>query len=363
MKALDLFAGPGGWDEGLRPLGIEPLGVEWDTNACATRIAAGHPTLQADVAELDPSDFEGTELLLASPPCQAFSTAGKRKGELDRDLILAVMHRLALGYDDRAEAAEACADARSLLTVEPLRFALALRPRFIAFEQVPGVLPLWEETATILSVHGYATWTGKVYAEEYGVPQTRRRAILLASLEGPVAPPTPTHHRYNPRDVEAGREAGGGRLPWVSMAEALGWDDGVVVNTRGARRTPGGNEFPASRPSWALTEKARSWMLTRQAGSTARPSDCPAPTMLASGLAKGVQVWTDTAGPYAPRSAAKTSRVTVEEAAALQTFPNDYPWQGSRSAQFLQVGNAVPPLMARAIVGSLVGASSLEEAA
>ena len=413
MKALDLFAGPGGWDEGLRPLGIAPLGVEWDENACATRKAAGHPTLQADVSGLNPQDFAGTELLLASPPCQAFSVAGKKRGNLDRGRILEVMHGLAAGVDRRAELGAEAEDARAMLVVEPLRFALALLPRFIAFEQVPPVLPLWEETATILEGYGYHTWTGKVYAEEHGVPQTRRRAILLASLDGPVAPPTPTHHRYDHRVPREALDAT--RLPWVSMAEALGWADGAVVNTRGERKTAGGNEFPAPRPSWALIEKARSWAVRTnnftgakdddeasrlyerpvcqpsptvgsradlwefvaagtgagrpgrggyfrgdaQAHATVRPVDAPAPTIKGghSSLDMG---WVEEASDKVRRSGI---RLSVEEAAVLQSFPYDYPWQGSRTAQFLQAGNAVPPLMARAIVGSLVGASLAESEA
>lgn len=53
---IDLFAGPGGWDVGARDLGIDPLGVEYDDNACATRNAAGLRTLQGDVSALDPND-------------------------------------------------------------------------------------------------------------------------------------------------------------------------------------------------------------------------------------------------------------------------------------------------------------------
>lgn len=92
MRAIDLFAGPGGWDVGAGPLGIEPVGVEYDDAACATRKAAGLQTVQADVAELDPVDFAtehggGCDLLIASPPCQAWSMAGKRKGQDDLPLV------------------------------------------------------------------------------------------------------------------------------------------------------------------------------------------------------------------------------------------------------------------------------------
>lgn len=327
MKALDLFAGPGGWDEGVRALGLEPLGVEWDDDACATRRAAGHPTLQADVAELDPREFGDTELLLASPPCQAFSVAGKKAGHPDRELIVRVMELLEAGVDLRAALGSRAHDARAMLVVEPLRFALAIRPRLVAFEQVPSVLPLWEHTAELLRVRGYSTWTGILNAASYGVPQLRQRAILMASLDGPVSPPAPTTP-----------------IPdsYVTMAEVTGWDESDLVGFPRRADTPSnlaGNNVVeldgvlyrgrdlrlASLPAFNLTGKARSW--NRYKGGR----------LLA--------------------------RVTLEEASVLQTFPADYPWQGSRTSAFLQVGNAIPPLMARAIVGALVGASLPEESA
>ena len=189
---LDLFAGAGGWEEGLRPLGLSALGIEWERWACATAQAAGHARLQADLSTLDPQDFAPVWGLLGSPPCQAYSTAGKGLGAFDKPLVIACAHELAAGNDTRVARLSECRDRRSLLTVEPLRFALALRPRWVALEQVPAVLELWSLFAGLLAAHGYHTATGVLRAECYGVPQTRRRAFLLASLDGPVELPAAT---------------------------------------------------------------------------------------------------------------------------------------------------------------------------
>jgi DNA (cytosine-5)-methyltransferase 1 len=78
---LDLFAGPGGWSEGLRSLGMDEIGLEWDESACRTRSAAGHRTIRCDVAAYPVEPFVGrVRGLIASPPCQAFSMAGKGGG-------------------------------------------------------------------------------------------------------------------------------------------------------------------------------------------------------------------------------------------------------------------------------------------
>lgn len=79
MNVVDLFAGPGGWDVGAQRLGLDPVGIEWDDAACQTRRAAGLTTVQGDVAQLDPLDYQPCDLLIASPPCQAWSKAGRSK--------------------------------------------------------------------------------------------------------------------------------------------------------------------------------------------------------------------------------------------------------------------------------------------
>lgn len=272
---VDLFAGPGGWDVAASALDLDPLGVEWDEAACLTRQAAGLRTRQADVAELDPLDFAPCEILIGSPPCPTFSTAGGRSGARLEHLIVECLSDLNAGRDTRAAHREAAYElllpdavaeeeakarkhrrepdpakaarrarrdaAMSLLVVEPLRWAIALGPRLVALEQVPPVLPLWEKLAEALRLRGYQTWTGKLSSEQFGVPQTRERAFCLARLDGPVSPPSATHQRYiaarrEDADLDRLFDPGPrGRIvlpedeglwPWVSMAEALGW--GIV---------------------------------------------------------------------------------------------------------------------------------------
>jgi DNA (cytosine-5)-methyltransferase 1 len=444
VRAVDLFSGPGGWDEGLAPLGLRLLGIEWDAAACATREAAGHETRQADVAALEPLEFAPCDLLIGSPPCQAFSTAGKGLGLKDVPQIHATADALAAGRDVRAELQPRLADARSLLVVEPLRWALALMPRLVACEQVPAVLPLWERFAEILRTRGYWTWTGLLTAEQYAVPQTRERAFLMASLAGPVQPPAPTHQRYiaarkelehetlfdageRERSVARGEEH---LLPWISMAEALGWQEGSAeyrlapVMTSKARTASwiyrnGNQERSAERTldqpaptvhfghalndvSWTLpTNRDQQPDGSRQTRPTSDPVpsltaksggqwyvERPAPTIvttrrskdgllvgrqMAEGEGENVGGWgyerpaTTIAGdsrvfqPGGHHEPGKQSqnavRVTLEEASILQGFRPDCPWQGSRTKCFEQVGNAVPPPLARAVIAALTGAS------
>jgi DNA (cytosine-5)-methyltransferase 1 len=374
---VDLFAGPGGWDEGLNLLGnaAHVEGIEWDQAACETARAAGHARTKADIAKAEPREYRGAFGVIGSPPCPGFSPAGLGLGRKDLELLTSAIEMIGTGFDvdtilDNVRAQQH--DERSALTLEPLRWALSIEAEWVALEQVPAGLPLWKAYANLLRSRDFSVWTGLVQAERYGVPQTRKRAVLIASRARIVAEPVATHSRYHTRNPSKLDE---GVQKWVSMAEALG---------RGAGR-------------WVVAAGVTG-------AGTPRPEDCPAPTMTGKGTAYwinnleayGTPIWTPTpaiegengaditwpydrpsptiVGSFAPDVVAapgyrkpgdpprqKTPgsvRVTVQEAAVLQSFRHDYPWAGKQGKQFQQVGNAVPPLMAAHVLAA-AGAGEL----
>lgn len=393
---VDLFAGSGGWDTGVRLAGYDGalVGIEHDMSACRTAVAAGHARICADVAAYPTAPFVGkVDGLIASPPCQAWSTAGDRKGEIDREAVYALITAYARG---RQPIEHTWADERSQFTAEPMRWAAALRPRWIALEQVPPVLPLWEHMAALLRELDYRTWTGILSAEEYGVPQTRKRAILIARRDGlPVGPPVPTHQPYRTgRPAVTEPDLFGDPLPSpVSMADALGWGlpgqpSPVVMTARGRQSGPQDVlRGSAWRHEWFQRQMAEgNWVpLMAPAGKTSemvepRPVTDPAHTLTGKGTAAWVlrngnqanacaraRALDEPAGTlfFGQRTNAVdwqtdegSLRVSVAEAGVLQSFPADYPWQGTKSAQYRQCGDAVPPLLSAAILRPLLADAS-----
>ncbi len=407
---LDLFAGPGGWSCALAALGVRDVGLEWDEWACKTRATAGQLTVRTDVAMYATHPFVGRVTgLIASPPCQAWSMAGKRLGLVDQPLVHQAVTDLAQGRDTREKLLADCRDPRSLLAAEPMRYLHALRagggPQWVAMEEVPDVLPLWKQYASILRSWGYSVWTGILNAADYGVPQTRRRAILLASRTRTAVPPPPTHAKT----AEPESLFGPGRARWVSMAEALGWgatDRPTPTVCAGGGPGGGPEPFPSgarktltdardrgtwrSRPEtvvlqsrresagWAARHGARenrpaggpaptftaeahrwSWSLrsNNQANATVRRIDEPAGTLFFGHRANEC-VWI--AEPPAESAAVQDApspesiRITDTEAGILQSFPRDYPWQGTKGQRFSQIGNAVPPLLAAHLLAPLL---------
>ena len=355
--AVDLFAGPGGWSVACRELGIQELGIEWDKAACETRIAAGHETLQADVRALDPIDFPA-QGFIASPPCQTFSMAGKGAGRQALDQVLDGLNRMWVG-----EELPKYEDDRTALVLEPMRWILARADimetyEWIALEQVPTVLPVWEKYAEILRWLGYSVDTGILHAEQYGVPQTRKRAILVARWGEEVSLPKPTHTKY--RKGKPRQE--GDLLPWVSMADALSrgmTERPSMTVTGGGARTGGAEPFGnGARKSMQKEIEEGRWIPTAAVpGDTSWSEVRPSPTIVGSFAPDVVASpgWRK-AGDGPRQKQPGSIRVTVEEAAVLQSFPKDYPWQGSKTKQFEQVGNAIPPLLAKAV---LVGVSQI----
>lgn len=116
--ALDDFAGPGGWDEGARLLGLRTVGIEHDLDACRTAAAAGHARICADVAAYPSAPFRGVAGYIASPPCQAWSTAGTKGGHRDRSSCHELADRMAAG-DDGTSWVE-WEDPRSPLVCQPV---------------------------------------------------------------------------------------------------------------------------------------------------------------------------------------------------------------------------------------------------
>lgn len=328
---LDLFAGPGGVDMGARILGITQTihGYDIDADACATATAAGFLRTRASVTDLDPDSHRGVTGAIITSPCPPFSAGGKRSAlqEADYRAILDAITRLGdsqagLGADDAyAIVGQLVQDQRSALVIETLRFALRLpHVQWVVAEQVPAVAPIWREMcAELATAHDFEHCSVvEIAAEDLGVASFRTRVFLIATrhhtrhIAGLPTRSWWTCGRFEPPRVEVNLAPP--VFPRVSMAEALGWGAGERVNTRGNRRTSGGNEFSADGPSWCLTGKARSW-----------------------------------------RRVSDGAQLTASEAGLLVGFPAGHPWTGSRTAQFQRIADVVSPIVGAAVLGTALG--------
>ncbi len=443
--ALEDFAGPGGWDEGARLLGLRFHGVDHDQAACETARAAGHSREQADVTAHESPEWARGRGHVSSPSCTLFSMAGSGIGRGVIDLLADGIARIFAGVDParvraatqeaiypaalaeaervnakrkpelRLDAEQVAAKARldakiAALVLEPARRVVELDPEWVALEQVPEVLPLWQVYVHELRRLGYSAWACVLCAADYGVPQTRRRAVLGASRVRTVLPPVPTHSEF----PDGGDLFGDQRAPWVSWGEALGLHGPVIHQRRGAgmaerhgdradtptdepaptltssyqrrwlvmdRRTNSkdgrGGMVPTAtvssdRPAPTLTGKGAGGQIVLRASNHAnaaiRAQSDPAPTIVFGHASNDIRLYPEgsTERGVAERAESRhpeSRQLTIQEAAVLQSFPAAYPWQGTKSKQGEQVGNAVPPLLAAHVLSAVTGVALRLEAA
>lgn len=460
IVALDLFAGTG-WGVACKRLGIEERAVEIMPEAIATRAANGMETTYHDVwdgillsNEMHELLYGAYELLIGSPPCQTFSVAGNGAGRKALNEVIEAIQLHAYKDPQRLLEFGEKHDMRTALVLTPLAYVYRDRPTYVALEQVPTVLPVWQACAEVMREMGYSVKVAVLQAEQYGVPQTRKRAILVARLDGEeVQLPTPTHSAYYPASPT---KLDPGVLPWVSMAEALGWTEDpqskvfCPTNLRPNAGFRSGDRpsttlaFGHDNPRWITPEELEEYRRTGapKAGVKLTQEELAAlqsyPSATARATADPRPGWTYTrpsttiVGTFSPdivsapagrekgghsrQSQPGSVRVSHEQAAALQSYPTTlrsnygtggdpakrgertvqqpaatltgkadrnkwddgqamtaeqattlqaYPteppfvWCGTKSKVFLQIGNAVPPLLAEHVLRALVAEPSL----
>lgn len=433
LKALDLFAGTG-WGVACQRLGIQEFGVELMPQAVKTRDAHGMRTIFNDVWDgLDnPSLVPDYELLIGSPPCQTFSAAGKGDGVKALGDVLAALDDGA--YKDAAKLRELAAvtDPKTALVLTPLAYVWRDRPRLVVLEQVPPVMPVWHAMAVVMRRLGYSVVVEILDAECYGVPQTRDRAILIGRLDGMADMPMPTHSRYYSSDST---RMDAGVLPWVSMAEALGWGTTSRPSytlTSGGAESGGFEPFPTGART-GMAQARGEWCVNGSQDNAAHRSiSQPAPTVhfgerhndvrwvgpgpdprlpattvagdprltsrghhghgeqgmtvdstevreafvrvitnqnsdLGHGKKRRYSRLTSSPAPTLTGNAnsyrkstntdlndTRGVKVTVEEAALLQSYSPGFEFCGSDTKKYQQIGNAVPPLLAQAILSAVM---------
>ncbi|PZT71928.1 DNA cytosine methyltransferase [Streptomyces sp. AC1-42W] len=367
FRIVDLFAGPGGLDIAATIMDdVESVGVEWDEATCTTRRAAGLWTTKVtDVAALGPCDDEVVcaNVLTGGPPCQSFSVAGNREGHKALEDVKRLADCLVLPHTLRSfekawkavkRETDAMSDDRTGFVLQPLRWIMEAKLKrgepyeVVVLEQVPTVLPVWNHYAKLLRGIGYAAEAHVLHAEDFGVPQTRRRAVLIAQLdkgntERRVYFPEPTHQRYR-KGVERLR-------PVTHEDPAADPRDGALFTTPKPTKLPwvsAGDALAATRP--------RDFVLVSNYGSGGDPknrgrrtSEEPAATITGKFRRNRLFVLKENeAGEK--EMGEELERLSPQEGGLLQSFPARYPWRSTDVAQ--QIGNAIPPRLSLHILSA-----------
>jgi DNA (cytosine-5)-methyltransferase 1 len=360
---VDLFSGAGGMTEGFKQAGYScAMAIESDEMAAKT-FAWNHPTvplIKRDIRKVTNSEISealhgiSVDVVSGGPPCQSFSLAGPRLSD----------------------------DPRNFLFHEFVRVVNLINPQFFVFENVVGLASM--QSGAILSAIlaefsriGYSCNYKILNAAEYGVPQARPRLIILGSQQRDELPFPSKTHSSNPAQRSLFDPSH--TLPFVTVWEALsnlphirdgegeeeGTHPGVFHNNY--QRALSGQREPGILYNHRATrhsELIRSRYASIREGGDSR--DIPPELQTKKGniyrlgrtqVSRTVTCnhRTDLLHPTIPRG------TTVREVARLQSFDDDYRFFGNltRKARWVtqddQVGNAVPPFLARAVAKAISG--------
>jgi len=342
ISTVDLFAGAGGLSLGfhLAGHGFKPVfAVEHDHAAAATfERNFGCEVFDGDI-EYGPSYPKSADVIIGGPPCQGFSPLGRDRDDASR----ARLNGLWKHYLD------------AVRTLRPKAFVIENVPEFQRSEQFFELLHLLD-TDSDSELSAYAIAYGVLNAADYGVPQRRRRGILVAirDIDSLSWPPPPTHGPAS--------ESG---LPYVTVKDAIGdlpartrgtdpvIGDGGSQHLHFGRRPlamsmeryraipPGGNRFDLMRNRPDITPDC--W-LNKPTGTTDVMGrlwwDRPSATIR-------TEFFKPEKGRYLHPSANRV--ISHREATRLQSFPDWYVFEGKKIEIARQIGNAVPPLLGKAI--------------
>lgn len=361
LQTVDLFAGAGGLTLGFEEAGFHPLAAnDFDESAGNTfrenfpnaNFIPGPVERIKGESILTAAGLQRGELdaILGGPPCQAFSVYNHQRG----------FH-----------------DERSGLFREYLRLVDELFPRVVVMENVVGMTSLdggraIDEMHKALGKLGYVVEHRILRAEEYGVPQERRRIFFIGSRIGPIVWPEESHGRQD--DLITAHLSplvtvwdAIGDLPKLEMGEG---SDDLKRYTRTAKtdfqaRLRDGSEGVTNHFAPQLMEinvermkhipVGGSWRdlphrllpagmkLARRSDHTKRYGRLDPDGLFSTILTKADLHW----GAYIHPDQDRT--LTVRECARAQSFPDRFRFTGSRGEQYKQVGNAVPPLLARSV--------------
>lgn len=358
---VDLFCGAGGLSEGFRQAGyrvllgtdIDPTFGETFTQShdAAAFIARPIQSLSsADILSSTGLNKGQLDILVGGPPCQGYSVYNHGRGE----------------HDPRAG-----------LFREYLRIVRDVAPKWLVMENVTGLLSisggqLIKTIAEEISKLGYSVEWRVLRAEDYGVPQERRRVVFIANRVGaPI---------YFP-EIEFGKDKKAFNTIWDAIGDlpllvsnnlseyALAPQNEFQREVRRVSNTVHNHYGPklgkANQDRIRHIPQGGSWRdipfdLLPEGMKKAKRSDHtkrygrPRLTDLSCTILTKCDIhWGAYIHPIENRA------FTVREAARLQSFPDEFVFYGSMTEQFVQVGNAVPPLMAKSIANGIAKANEL----